>query len=431
MKFAPKKTLLTVVLATLSLQASADAGLKQALQDVLEGNPRMVAAGQDIEAAQQATVEQVRRSWTPQLDLNWSAGRQYYKDGALPSSTDSIDRASVKLTQRLLDFGRSDNLIDEKRSFEDQQSAVKASAEGGLLLEALTAYLNVIRAKETLDYAKASEEQIKTLAKVESSKVEMGKGYASDVMQAKVQLAAAESKRLRAEGNLEIANARVKAVFESAADGLEYSGTVAVTGSGIPSSLNEALKLAGNNNKQLQVGMHRSEVIRSRINRIERTEYLPELKLIGEYATKEGFDGDPDRKNDGRIMLELSYRFNLGGAGGFAVQGATHELNSSMAREDVTRLQVEEQVAIAWRNLEIAKLNGDILTNQLAVASNYLDSVVAERANGRRGVNDVVSAEVQLNSVKSDLAASRADTAIAEFTLLQAMGTLSLDVLTF
>ncbi len=70
-----------------------------------------------------------------------------------------------------------------------------------------------MRARLVLDHAKKSEASVLNLTQIENSLVELGRGYESNVLQAKVQLASAEARPTRAEGALEIADARVGAVF--------------------------------------------------------------------------------------------------------------------------------------------------------------------------------------------------------------------------
>lgn len=199
----------------------------------------------------------------------------------------------------------------------------------------------------------------------------------------------------------------------------------------MPATLDDALKIALDNNKQIQIGAHRTAALRERVQGSHAREFRPTLELIGEAAQRRDMDGTVGTVNDSKILLQLKYSFNAGMAGSAALDSVRKSLVASEQRELDTRELVLEQVKVAWRNLQVARNNRDILQNQVNIATKFLEMATAERQLGRRSLLDVLSAEMALITAQSDLASTEADEAIASLTLLQSIGRLNLDVLEY
>jgi outer membrane protein TolC len=250
------------------------------------------------------------------------------------------------------------------------------------------------------------------------------------VLQAKVQLTQAESRRLRSEGALDIAIARIKAVFGPLSGQVDYKMLPVPRKDVLPKTLEEAHLIALQNNKQIQVGMHRSQAIRERMDSTSAREFLPKLNLIAETANRKNTDGintGGEYWNDKKAMVQFQYSINAGLAGSSAVNSVTNDYRASVSREVESRDLVLEQVNIAWQNMNVSMHNKETLANLVRIAAKYYEMAVAERQMGRRSLLEVLSAELSLINALSDLMATEADSAIASLTLMQAIGKLDIE----
>lgn len=425
------KTIAAASLLVLA-QSSQAQKLSAVLQDLMQSSPRVHAAASDQAAAEERAKETFRRSWTPQLDVSLEGGSQKYDSpNTVNPEYKDVTRTSLRATQLIYDFGRASAMTNEADAVVKQSGASYAAASEGVLLDALTAHWTVVRANKVLAYARQSEASVLKQTKLESSMVELGKGYESNVLQAKVQLATAEARRIRAEGALSIAEARVKAVYGERAKDVAFDEVAQPKAAALPASLDEARQMALEHNKQLQIGAYRSAALQERVDSTRAKEYLPRVQVYGEAARRKDMDGVTGSVDDRKIMFQLQYGFNLGMAGSSSVDAVRKDLIASRDRENDTRELVLEQVTIAWRNLLVARSNRDILQNQVNIAAKFLEMASAERQLGRRSLLDVLSAEMSLINAQSDLAATEADHAIAGLTLLQAVGRLSVDAVEF
>ena len=402
--------------------------LKAVMTDVLKTHPRLAAARNDVGSAEAKVNDTWRRAWTPNFDLNAERGVQRYESLANDSALD-YQRYGIRATQQLYDFGKTGHQVAETQAVLNQSKALASGAESGLLLEALSAHWSYVRADKLLGIARQSEESVRRQAKIESSMVELGKGYESNVLQAKVQLTSAESRTLRAEGALDIAQARVKAVFADATGKLDYKVLSVAKADMLPKSLDDAIAIALQNNQQIQVGTHRSQAIQERISSTDAKEFLPRFNLIAEKNGRKNTDGMSNERmfGDDKVYVQFLYNFNAGGAGQSAVEAVKRDFAASVSREVETKQLVEEQVSIAWRNYQVAVDNRKTLANLVRIAAKFYEMAVAERQMGRRSLLELLSAELSLISALGDLTSTEADAAIASLTLLQSVGRLDLN----
>jgi adhesin transport system outer membrane protein len=416
-----------------TLAAHAADAPGQVFRDLLDHSPRVGAARTDEQGAMERRDEVLRRAWTPNLTLTAQTGKQTYETESVPGTRRDADSTTLRGTQLLYDFGRSSRQVDEAEAVIGQTAAVSQATRDGVLLEGLTAHWSAVRARAVLDYSRRSEASVQNLTKIESSLVELGRGYESNVLQAKVQLAAAEARRVRADGALSIADARVAAVFGTLAPAVTYDQVAQPVAARLPASLEQAREAALKHNRQLEVGAYRSRALSHRAASVQSREMLPRLELVAERGRRNNWDTtlDNSRVDDKKLMLQLSWNFNLGMAGLSAKSAADQDLQASAQREAETRDLVLEQVAIAWRNLLVARQNSETLANQVRIAGKFFEMATAERQLGRRSLLDVLSAEVSLINAMSDLVSAEVDGNIAALTLLQATGQLDLDAVHF
>ncbi|WP_416547577.1 TolC family protein [Limnohabitans sp. DCL3] len=396
----------------------------QALVPLLEGAPRTQAAAADVRAAGARVDEVSRRAWTPQFELNASTGYQRFeKPNAELHEVSNALTHTMRLTQLVSDFGRSAKSIQENEMVKAQAEAGLEAMKQGVVLDALQAYLSVQRAQKVLVFAQMSEKNIVEQARIEDAMVVAGRGYVSNVLQAKAQLAGAQARRVRAEGAQSVAYYRVQAVFGDMTSKLSYEQQIP-TASNLPKSLESALEEAKANSLQIKLGKFRSEALTARMASVRAREYAPRVQLLAESRRATAFDGVMGTVKDDRAQIQLNYPINLGLAGSSAVSGAQHDIAASIAREDETRNLVQEQVAIAWRNLQTAQDNQLNLQNQVRLAQEFLNIARQERTVGKRSLLDVLSAETNLLNAQSDLVSTDFDVISASYTLMQAMGRL-------
>lgn len=422
-----KATAATLLMFVVSTKPFAD-DFHTSLKLLLNNHPRVIGVLQDHGSSVSKMREIKRRQFGPQIDLSVGKAYQRYKKPLLPFTEKEMKQNSIKVTQLLFDWNKSKYQIGDARYTAMQSEVAIDSVRQGLILEAVTAYVSLKRSLNILEFAKQSEKNIKRQTQLEDILVRKGKGYSSNVLQAKTSLAGAQSRRVRAEGNVSIAKARLRAVFRSLYENLEYKSELKISPESLPKTLEEAKQIALSNNRQIKVGEMRSAALNQRVRSTWTKEFRPKIQFIGEVGRNFDKDGNVGLQEDTKALVEVVYSLNGANAGKHAVEVVKQELASSENREHETRDLVLEQVAIAWQNLITARTNVLYLENQMNISERFLVLARKERKNGRRSLLDVLSAETALINAQSDHASASFDILIASFTLVQAMGKLDLTV---
>ena len=186
--------------------------LSAQIPDLMANDNLVMAAEADvISACEQARV--ALGNWYPNLDISASYGYESQKPEKA-TDTEIVPReVDLTITQMLWDFGANNAILRSARLTLEQAHSVLDATRQNLMLQAVSAYLNVLRAGDVLDFSRQSETNLIRQTGLENALVERGAGFSTDVLQAKVQLAGSSARRVRAEGALQVARNAYREVF--------------------------------------------------------------------------------------------------------------------------------------------------------------------------------------------------------------------------
>lgn len=405
--------------------ASKDEAPRAALQRLLDGSRRLAAAKADVEGSE-AGVSRAKAGWYPELRVTTDAGREVqrtpYSETRLPTV-----QLGASLRQPLLDFGRIGGEIEKAQLTRQQSDASFRDAVQDVILEGLSAYINVVRTRQMTDYAQQSVRNIEKQTGLEESRVDLGGGYASDVLQAKSQLAGARARLARAQGTNVSAVNRYRAVFDEPPPA--NARMVAFPPSALPRSLDDAIARALETSPQSELGRLSVDIARAEVTRVRGAELAPRIEAVIEVGNKRNAQGLAGTKREEAYKVQLTMPLNLGMAPLHSIESAQAAARASSSRYADRRMTIEEQVRNAWQTLETARETHAFFDNQARIAAEFLRLAREEREQGRRSLIDVLAGETSLYSAQSDAASAQADVNIAAFTLLRVIGALDLDAL--
>ncbi len=397
---------------------------QHALSHLIETHKRVVAAKADLEAAK-AAASKARSGWFPDLTLTSSLGHQRMTySNSNPGTAMPTRELTFGLRQTLWDFGTTATTVDKADTGVKQAEASLAQVTQDLMLEALTAYVNLERARLTEDYARQSVANIARQTGMEESKVVMGGGFTSDVLQSKSQLAGAQARLVRAKGQLVSARNRFRALFGRDPDQDDARQHIALPAERLPVSLDDAIEHGRKANRQLEVLRLTTEAARIEIDRVRGSELFPKINAIAQRKWERNPDGLDSDRSQQIFKVEMTYQFNAGLGAFHSIEAAKQAYLSVDNKYAELRDLVEEQVRNAWQNLDTARDNAGHLQNQVRIAGEFLRLAGEERLHGRRSLIDVLSGETSLINAQSDAASAEADVTIAAFTLLRSSGLL-------
>lgn len=405
-----------LALAVQSTQANA-AALADIYQQALANDPQLKSAEATYLAGAEA-APQARASLLPNIGL--SANTTY-------NDTDTTDfnnhGYSVSLSQPLFDanawfsFKRGEAQSEQARLVFEQ-------AQQSLILRVVEAYLNVLRAQNTLETTQAQERAIKRRLDQVNAQFEVGLIAVTDVQEAQASYDNARVARIEAEGALENsyeALERLTGQEVGTADLLKEDYPVQTP---TPESPDRWLEKAWRSNLNLRVADAAVEASR-RSAQAARSGHLPTLSL----AANHNYSNGSATSNDGSDTSSIGLTFSMPLYSGGATTSASRQAEQQMIAAQQDREDALRAVTQSTRSL-LRDLRTDVLSVQ-ARKQSIKSSETALKATeegfnvGTRNVVDVLNAEQQLYSAQRDYANARFDYVFNLFSFKQQVGSLS------
>lgn len=403
--------------------------LKADLAALVENHQKVKAAEADVRVARE-NLSVAKGAWTPTLAVTSSYGHERQLKGNATDDTEMVPRTLTgTLTQKIWDFGSANSAIRSAELTVRQSEASLDTARQALLLEAITAHLNLVSAFEVVRYARESEANIKKQAELEDAKVQRGSGFSTDVLQAKAQLAGAQARRVQAEGALRVAQNRYMAVFGAMPADVENLERLSTPADMIPASLEEAVKVALEENPLLISTRFSGDLARETIVKTKADSFAPVINGVLVSNNYKDYAGTVGDKYEQLAKVELSYSINLGMTALNTLKAAENTQAGLTQRLIDAERQIEESTRNAWTQLLTARENAELLRNQANITGEFLTDARKERALGRRSLIDVLSNETELINASSAASQAEMSVVVASYTLLSAMGRLDLATL--
>ncbi|MFX4222344.1 MAG: TolC family protein [Thalassobaculum sp.] len=179
--------------------------LEEALALAYETNPELLAARADLRQTDEA-APQARGGWRPSITATGSFGvTDVNAESRGVTTTDDHSfpiTGSLNVTQPIYTFGRVDAEVDEADANIQAARAGLFASEQNTLLDAVVAYVNVIRDTSILELQINNVQRLDKQLEATSDRFRVGEVTRTDVAQAEARRARSEADRTQAEGNL-------------------------------------------------------------------------------------------------------------------------------------------------------------------------------------------------------------------------------------
>ncbi len=425
-KKAPAAKSADGVVETIETSKAAAMVLRPILERLVAENHRIAAAQASKEAAD-ASLRKSKAGWYGDVTVTASVGRESQRNPSPTPPTSGATRdAQVSLRQPLLDFGRIGGDIEKATLAQQQAEATLRDVTQEVLLDGLTALVNVGRTRQVVEFSEQSLRNIERQTGLEESRVELGGGYATDVLQSKSQLAGARARLVRARGAHVAAVNKYRAVFHS--EPPVRIGPFGPRASALPANLDEAVAQARARNIQVQIAGLGADIAKAEVRRVRGTELAPRVEAVAELSNRRNVGGVMGTKGDQTYKVAVTMPFNLGLAPLHSIDAAQASARAAQSQLDERRMTLDEQVGNAWQNLDTARETAIFFENQARISAEFLRLAREERQQGRRSLIDVLSGETSLFNAQADAASAQGDVTIAMLTLLRTAGLLDISV---
>jgi outer membrane protein len=342
--------------------------------------------------------------------------------GSSPSS------ANFTVTQNLFNGFQTANRVRQAESNTSAARETLRVAEQTILLNAATAYMDLLRDGALLDLQRRNVEVLQEQLRQTRDRFNVGEVTRTDVAQAESRLAQGRATVLSAESQYARSRANYRQFVGVEAGTLQPGSPVDRL---TPRRLGEAVEIARARHPSVGVAMFGIDAAVLQV-KINEGSLYPQAKLIG--TVQQNWETNVTTQLEvfnafvaAQVTVPI---FNAGPTGATdtfsSIRAAKETVGQKRMDLDTARDQAQANVVTAWGQLEAAKAQILATTAQVAAAEIALNGVREEARVGQRTTLDVLNAQQELVNARTALVTAQHDRVVASYALLGAVGELNL-----
>ena len=431
------------LIATLALtgpalrQAAADT-LEYALIQAYQNNPQLNAQ----RAAARATDEGVAVAlggYRPRITATSSLAEVYLDSlsrnvsggkttgYARQTGENAVTTFGATATQTLFNGFQTGNRTRQAEAQVFAAHETLRTAEQTTLLNAVTAYMNLLRDTAILELQRSNVNVLEATLRQTRDRFNVGEVTRTDVAQAESRLAAGRSQLLTAESNYSTSRSTYRQVIGVEAGKLSAAMPVDRLS---PTTLPGALGRASTQHPTINSAMYNVDAAVFQVKIAEGALY-PTVSLQG--AVNKNFGSTSNLNNlqalSASVLGQVSVPIYQGGSEYATIRQSKETLGQRRLDLDTARDQVQQTVTQAWGQLLAAKAQIEATQAQVAATEIALNGVREEARVGQRTTLDVLNAQQDLVNARVALVTAQRDRVVASYTVLAATGGLSPQIL--
>ncbi len=412
----------SAVIALVAGMPAAGETLDEAIASAFATNPQLDFQRYETDIAREG-LEQARSGGRTTVNVSGSAGYEYV-DTTSPFSYNLGDRpiasAQVQAVQPIYTGGRVSAGIRQAKAGVSAAKSQFDAAEQNLILDVVTAYVDVRRDREAVAIRKNNVDVTAEQVRAADDRFEVGVVTRTDVSLANARLEGARAALAGAEAMREASEANYQFLTSLKPGDLAPPPPIPP----LPASLEEAVAIALDGNPDIEAARN-SERAASEAIEVARAQYRPQVNLVGTAGVQETYGSDADQ-TDTSVSAVVQGTIPLLSGGLIKSQVSSARLRRNQARNqiDVLERQIRAQIAQAWFGYDASLRSIEASSRQVDAAEIAYEGAKEELAVGVRTTLDVLDQEQQLFEARLALVESEHDAYVAAFRLLRAAGEL-------
>ncbi|MBR1825391.1 MAG: TolC family outer membrane protein [Alphaproteobacteria bacterium] len=297
------------------------------------------------------------------------------------------------------------------------------AVEQEVLLDASTAYLDVVRDEAIVKLQKNNEHLLKKQLDETLARFNVGEVTRTDVAQSRASYAQAQSDVVSAEGNLAISRDYYHRIVGRVPQNVQFPKNLDTL---FPNKEKEAMAYAMENNYSLNAARRALKAAKYNVKSQEGA-LLPEVAFSASTGRSKisTFSGRDPSTHSTEYTLNMSMPLYTGGATRANIRKSKYQRQAAKEGLKEARRGVVSGVTANWALMQTSKSNIASIGEQVKASAIALEGTQKEEALGNRTVLDVLNAyqtllQSQVNEVKA-----RHDYYVSGLQLLQSMGKLT------
>jgi outer membrane protein len=353
--------------------------------------------------------------------IQFTAQSQYANQeirvGGVRTTTDGL-QSSVELSADITvyDFGRNELAIEAAKESVLATREGLIAVEQDVLLDAVSAYVNVRLAIEIVDLRQNNMRLIMQELQAAQDRFDVGEITRTDVSIAEARLAGSRAQLAAAEGDLQVARESYKAATGAYPGVLQPLPPTPRTAR----TLEEAVAIALRTQPVIRQNQHQVVVTGLNIARA-RADFRPTITAGATIGTNDsGLQSET-------FGLSLNQTLFSGGRQAALLRRAIALDENARATLLQSGVQVTQSVGNAWSSILVSSASIAANDLQIRAAQEAFDGVREEAALGSRTTLDVLDAEQELLDARADKLQSEAQRYVGVYQLLSSMGLLTVE----
>lgn len=355
-------------------------------------------------------------------DVNSSASSSAFTDNPNNYATAGL---SLNLSQSI--YRKEFNLqVDQADRQIAQAEVTFAAEEQNLIIRVAQAYFNVLSAEDTLEFARAENAAIARQLDQAKQRFEVGLIAITDVHEAQAAFDQSRADLIQAENALDNAWEAQQEIIKQSVEELAPLAEELPLNPPQPQNPEQWAETAQTENLSLQAASYGVDIARLNIE-VQDAGDSPTLDLVGSHSLDVSNDENGSDLHTTVIGLQLNLPLYTGGAVSSRTRQARFDYEAAQQNLDQQRRSVNRSVRDAYRGVMSSISRVEALKASTISAESALEATTAGFEVGTRTMVDVLNAQRDLFSARSNYAQVRYDFILNGLLLKQATGNLSLD----
>jgi outer membrane protein/adhesin transport system outer membrane protein len=392
--------------------------LEEALAATYTSNPTLQAARAELRATDEL-VPQALSGWRPTASINGELGEEWEDSNVGGDETRTPRSANLNITQPLYRGGRTVAGTNQAESLVLAQREFLLGVEQDVLLQGVTAYMDVVRDEAVLQLNINNEQVLQRQLEAAQDRFTVGEITRTDVAQAESRLAGATAQRIAAEGQL----ISSRAVYRQVIGGMPGTLVETPPASNLPASEEETVA-GSTSTPNVRAAEYAEQAAREGVD-VVFGELLPQISLNGDLTTAEDISTKNVQTDSAAIIARITIPLYQAGSVDSRVREAKQRVSQRRQDIETQRRFAAQTATTAWRALETARAQIQSFESQVRAGEIALEGVQQEAAVGSRTVLDILDAEQELLDARVSLVQAQRDEVVASYQVISAVGRLT------
>ncbi len=414
-------TLMPFVATAMLFQSAHAESLKDAMSAAYLNNPTLQAQRASLRASDEA-INQAKAGWRPSVNATGNYGFRNTKSSSTFSSRGNTQPHgfAVEARQPVFKGMQTVNGTSEARNQVNAARQQLVSVEQQILLDAVTAYMGVLRDIAVLDLTINNVNVLKRQLEASEDRFRVGEITRTDVAQSKARLSRSISEKIRSEAALTQSRAAyLKTVGNMPADLVLPPNLPAM-----PASEEAAQTMSKRNNPQLLAAQFTEQAARYNVKK-QYGGLSPKVDVVARYTKNWENFSTSDVSTSKEILAQLTVPLYQSGSVSSGIRQSRQIENQRRMEVISAERAVAEQVRNAWEGYRQATARIASSEDQVTANDIALEGVRQEAEVGSRTTLNVLDAEQELLDARVNLVRATRDQYVAAYTLLAAIGNLT------